>query len=383
MAVAEQPPVAGLSHENSLYSVSYSSLSDLTASSDSSYTGDSSQSNRSSQNSALLAVDIFPTTEAEAEILSIYSGISGDLNNSESPSLDQRNPALPHSNFGLQHSTSRSDLQASCSHFDSQEDSHFSVRHFPSASSLFPLHTSPLPKWNARALSVPHLNSISTPKRKVPSKARSLLRLSTAKLLPRFLRPKRKERQSKDHEKVENSSFPILQLSEEPTSMGDCKVPHYYVTGSPLQMPVCDIPSEINVLSSPSEHVCNSDTCTECRFPHSFRQTQELHCLTSGKTIAPLPTIQNLVAGAREHAVYVYRVVSPDQGSVGSSSGYCSQSDLNVHSLGQFSSQASVAEQTSKSLPIRTHSLSSRSRYATRPSGSAALSLQSRSHSIH
>lgn len=396
VAVAGQQPAAEHSGLASQYSTSYSSLSDLTTSGNSSYTGDSCQSNRSSQNSTLLGVDILPTTEAEAEILSIYSGTSGDQNHSESPNLDKQNPAVQYSNFDLQHSTSQCDSQASDSHFNSQEGSHFSIHHFPSASSLFPLHTTPFPKTNKRALSVPHLNSISTPKSKVTSKTRRLLRMSPAKLLPKFLRPRKKEKQSKEHKKEETSCFPLLQLSEEPVSRSDGKMPHYYVTGLPQQMPDFEISPKTDVVPTSSEQVVhNSDSCTgfsECSVPQTLCDMQQPHsstCLLApGNTIiAPLPTVQNLVVGetqarAREQSICSYRAASPDLGSVGSSSGYCSQSDLNVHSLTQFSSQGSVTEPTSN-LPIRSHSLNSRSRYATQPSGTALFSLQSRSRSFH
>lgn len=391
VAVAGQQAAAEHSGLASQYSTSYSSLSDFTASGNSSYTGDSCQSNRSSQNSTLLGVDILPTTEAEAEILSIYSGTSGDQNNSESPNLDKRNLAVQHSNFDLQHSTSR----CAGSHFNSQEGSHFSIHHFPSVPSLFPLHTTPFPKKNERALSVPHLNSISNPKSKVTSKTRRLLRMSPAKLLPKFLRPKKKEKQSKEHKEEETSCFPLLQLSEEPASRSDGKMPHYYVTDLPRQMPDFEIPAKTDIVPTSSEQVVhNPDSCTglsECSVPQTLYDMQQPHsstCLLSpGNTIIPpLPTIQNLVVGetqarTREQSICSYRAASPDLGSVGSSSGYCSQSDLNVHSL-TFSSQGSVTEPTSN-LPIRSHSLNSRSRYATQPSGTAVFSLQSRSRSFH
>ena len=202
-------------------------------------------------------------------------------------------------------------------------------------------------------MSVPHLNSVSATKSRVTSKGKRCL---PTKLLSKFLRVTRKSN-DQDRKEVKKPSFQLLQLSEEPKLMGDGRMLHYYVTGIPQQTP--DGPEE----SSPISEM-GPVTLPSIPLPTT--------------TISPSPMIQKIV---EESTMYTCRVASPDQASVGSSSGYCSQSDLNVHSLVPCISQDSIVEQGSD-FPNRRHSLHIRSRYATHPSNSAGFP-QSRSRSIH
>ena len=357
-------------HSNESSNTSCSSLSDVTTVSPSGL-----QSNRSSQTSTLL--DNFPITEAEAEIISIYSGVSGDLSSgrSESPVSGKRNFALRQHSV-QQHSANPCDLQATTSHSSAQAKCHCPCS---SVCNLSFFHSSPALKENRRAMSVPHLNSISATKSKVTSKGKRYL---PTKLLSKFLRVTRKEKSNdQDHKEVKKPSFQLLQLSEEPKLMGDGRMLHYYVTGLPQQTPDFTAP-KVKVPQSSQTPAISSSDCTDC--PEDSLSISEMDHLTLPSTplptttISPSPMIQKIVD---ESTMYTYRVASPDQASVGSSSGYCSQSDLNVHSLVPCTSQDSIVEQGS-GFPNRRHSLHIRSRYATQPSNSAGFP-QSRSHSIH
>ena len=209
-------------HSNESSNTSCSSLSDVTMVSSTGL-----QSNRSSLTSTLL--DTFPITEAEAEIISIYSGISGDLScgHPESPVSGKRNFAL-RQNSVQQHFANPCDLEATTSRSSAQAKCHSPINHCSSVCNLSSLHCSPFLKENKRAMSVPHLNSVSATKSKVTSKCRKCL---PGRLLSKFLRVHKKREierlQSSRHEEALPSSF--LQLSEEPKLMGDGRMLHYYV----------------------------------------------------------------------------------------------------------------------------------------------------------
>ena len=333
-------------HSNESSNTSCSSLSDVTTVSPSGL-----QSNRSSQTSTLL--DNFPINEAEAEIISIYSGISGDLSSgrSESPVSGKRNFAL-RQHSARQHSANQSSAQAKC---------HCSINQCSSVCNLSFFHTSPALKEDRRAMSVPHLNSVSATKSRVTSKGKRCL---PTKLLSKFLRVTRKSN-DQDRKEVKKPSFQLLQLSEEPKLMGDGRMLHYYVTGLPQQTPDYTIPQS----SQTPEDSSSISEMGPVTLPSIPLPTT---------TISPSPMIQKIV---EKSTMYTCSVASPDQASVGSSSGYCSQSDLNVHSLVPCISQDSIVEQGSD-FPNRRHSLHIRSRYATHPSNSAGFP-QSRSRSIH
>ena len=350
-------------HSNESSNTSCSSLSDVTTVSPSGF-----QSNRSSQTSTLL--DNFPINEAEAEIISIYSGISGDLSSgrSESPVSGKRNFVLrQHSarqHSAQQHSANPCGLQATTSHSSAQAKCHCSINQCSSVCNLSFFHTSPTLKENRRAMSVPHLNSVSATKSRVTSKGKRCL---PTKLLSKFLRVTRKSN-DQDCKKVKKPSFQVLQLSEEPKLMGDGRMLHYYVTGLPQQT------SDYTILQSSQTPGCPEDSSSISEMgPVTLPSTSP-----PTMTISPSPMIQKIV---EESTMYTCRVASPDQASVGSSSGYCSQSDLNVHSLVPCIFQDSIVEQGSD-FPNRRHSLHIRSRYATQPLNSAGFP-QSRSRSIH
>lgn len=336
-------------HSNESSNTSCSSLSDVTTVSPSGF-----QSNRSSQTSTLL--DNFPINEAEAEIISIYSGISGDLSSgrSESPVSGKRNFAL-RQHSAQQHSANQSSAQSKC---------HCSINQCSSVCNLSFFHTSPTLKENRRAMSVPHLNSVSATKSRVTSKGKRCL---PTKLLSKFLRITRKSN-DQDRKEVKKPSFQLLQLSEEPKLMGDGRMLHYYVTGLPQQTPDYTIPQSSQTPGCPEDSSSISEM-GPVTLPSTSPPTT---------TVSPSPMIQKIV---EESTMYTCRVASPDQASVGSSSGYCSQSDLNVHSLVPCIFQDSIVEQGSD-FPNRRHSLHIRSRYATQPLNSAGFP-QSRSRSIH
>ena len=352
-------------HSNESSNTSCSSLSDVTMVSSTGL-----QSNRSSLTGTLL--DTFPITEAEAEIISIYSGISGDLSSShpESPVSGKRNFAL-RQNSVQQHFANPCDLEATTSCSSVQAKSHWPINHCSSVCNLSSLHCSPFLKENKRAMSVPHLNSVSATKSKVTSKSRKCL---PGRLLSKFLRVTRRER-SKDynHQDMKKPSFQLLQLSEEPKSMGDGRMLHYYVTGLPQQTP--DFTTPIVPQPSQATVITRSDCPEDNVFSFSIG---EVDLTLPTTTVAPSPMIPKVV---EESTMYTRWVASLDQASVGSSSGYCSQSDLNVHSLIPSTSQDSIVEQGSD-YPNRRHSLHIRSRNATQQLHSAGFP-QSRSRSIH
>lgn len=340
-------------HSNESSNTSCSSLSDVTMVSSTGL-----QSNRSSLTSTLL--DTFPITEAEAEIISIYSGISGDLScgHPESPVSGKRNFAL-RQNSVQQHFANPCDLEATTSRSSAQAKCHSPINHCSSVCNLSSLHCSSFLKENKRAMSVPHLNSVSATKSKVTSKCRKCL---PGRLLSKFLRVTRRER-SKDynHQDMKKPSFQLLQLSEEPKLMGDGRMLHYYVTGLPQQTPDFTTPKVRVPQPSQAIAITSSDGPED-----------DIAIITS-------PMIQKVV---EESTMYIRSVASLDQASVGSSSGYCSQlSDLNVHSLVPSTSQYSIVEQGSE-FPNRRHSLHIRLRNATQPLHSAGFP-QSRSRSIH
>ena len=353
-------------HSNESSNTSCSSLSDVTTVSSSGL-----QSNRSSRTSTLL--DNFPITEAEAEIVSIYSGISGDLSSrrSESPVSGKRNFTL-RQHSAQQHSANPCDLQATTSHSSAQAKCRCPINLCSSVCNLSFFHSSPTLKENRRAMSVPHLNSVSATKSRVTSKGKRCL---PTKLLSKFLRITRKSN-DQDHKEVKKPSFQLLQLSEEPKVMGDGRMLHYYVTGLPQQTPdyATSKASQTPAISSSDLTDCPEDSFSISEMDHLTFPSTPLPTTT----ISPSPMIQKIV---EESTMYACRTASPDQASVGSSSGYCSQSDLNVHSLIPCTSQDSIVEQGS-GFPNRRHSLHIRSRYATQPSNSAGFP-QSRSRSIH